>query len=86
MKKGLPTRNDGCCFTITTHGERVCATNLIGGGHYPLGGVIYLEHYEDSDTKDHERPCAYDYERAGQDKCGEHGRCQPFPRGGGYFI
>lgn len=74
MKKGLPTRNDGCCFTITTREERVCATNLIGGGHYPLGGVICIEHYEDSNTKDYKRPCAYDYQRTGHGKRGKHDR------------
>ena len=48
MKEIIPinTDNDGNAFTITARYGAMCATNLQGGGHYPMTGVMEVE-YED---------------------------------------
>lgn len=43
----INTTEDGLAFTITARYGAMCATNLMGGGHYPMTGVMVEE---DNDT------------------------------------
>lgn len=36
----IGTADDGCAFALTTRSGNVGASNLMGGGHYPMTGVI----------------------------------------------
>lgn len=50
MRIVIPKSADGCTYTITTRHQTTAPTNLIGGGHYPLGAVLHIEHHENHHT------------------------------------
>lgn len=52
MKIAVPKLADGCSPAVTTRSCLVCARNLIWGGHFPMGGVLYIERHEDRTEQD----------------------------------